>query len=69
MSQDPIPLERPLIQGTAPDGQHFTLAVTRADDTCYVLRNGDRIFSAPADAPGIDAAVDILLHNLEPHAR
>ena len=69
MSQQDITIERPLIQGTAPDGGRFTLAVTRADDTCYILRNGDRISSAPADATGIDAAVDLLLQNLEPNTR
>jgi hypothetical protein len=59
----------PLMQATAPDGGQFLLAVVKADDTCVVLRNGDRIFTAPADHAGIDAAVDLLMNAVEPGFR
>jgi hypothetical protein len=51
----------PLIEGTAPDGARFVFSILPAEHQCCVTRNGDRIFLAPADQPGIDAAVELLM--------
>ena len=64
----PAPIKS-LMQATAPDGGRFELLVNRTDDTCFVLRNGDRIFTARADNHGIDAAVDLVMAAVEPGFR
>ena len=51
----------PLIRATAPDGARFVFAMLPEQQECCVLRNGDTIFTAPADEPGIDAAVELLM--------
>ena len=52
----------PLMQATAADGRHLLLVVSRETSAgCVVYRDGEPIFTAPADEPGIDAAVDHLL--------
>ncbi|MEO6436537.1 MAG: hypothetical protein ABIP55_12370 [Tepidisphaeraceae bacterium] len=59
----------PLIAATAPDGGQLLLTVHRFDDSCVLYRNGERIFAAKADAPGIDAAVDLLMTTANPDGR
>jgi hypothetical protein len=51
----------PLINATAPDGARFVFAILPAEHQCCVTRNGDRIFLAPDDQPGIDAAIELLM--------
>ena len=51
----------PLIQATAPDGARFVFAILPNEHQCCVLRNGDTIFTAAADEPGIDAAVEMMM--------
>ena len=52
----------PLIHATAADGARFVFAMVPEQAQCCVLRNGDPIFTAPADETGIDAAVELLMH-------
>lgn len=50
----------PLIQGTGRDGARFVFALSSQRRQCFIMRNGDTIFTAPSDENGIDAAVDLL---------
>ena len=55
------PTLAPLIQGVGRDGALFVFALSSQLRQCCVMRNGDTIFTAPADETGIDAAVDLLV--------
>jgi hypothetical protein len=61
-----VPAVSPLIQATAPDGARFVFAILSDQRQCCVMRNGDTVVTAAADEPGIDAAVELLMHACGP---